>query len=73
MSESPAGIQVRWLGSGFSSATYHRLLLCVRSGELEVRVDGGRVAQVSQAPSTASIGLITLGVSAAFDGVSVSP
>ena len=61
------------LGSGFRSATYHRLLLRVRSGELEVRVDGGRVAQVSQAPSTASIGLITLGVSAAFDGVSVSP
>jgi hypothetical protein len=62
------------LGSGFRSDAYHRLLLSVRGGEVEVRVDGVRVAPGIEAqPAVAGVGLITSGVSAAFDGVSVSP
>jgi hypothetical protein len=62
------------LGSGFRSDAYHRLLLSVRGGEMDVRVDGVRVAPGIDAPPGATgVGLITSGVSAAFDGVSVSP
>jgi hypothetical protein len=62
------------LGNGFRSDAYHRLLISVRGGGVEVHVDRWRVAPVTAAPSgTASVGLITIGVSGAFDGVSVSP
>jgi hypothetical protein len=61
------------LGSGFRSDAYHRLLLSVRDGEVEVRVDGVRVApRIETQSAVAGVGLITNGVSAAFDGVSVS-
>ena len=61
------------LGSGFRSDAYHRLLLSVRDGEVEVRVDGVRVApRIETQSAVADVGLITNGVSAAFDGVSVS-
>jgi hypothetical protein len=45
----------------------------VRDGEVEVRVDGVRVAPgIDGPPGATGVGLITIGVSAAFDGVSVS-
>jgi GH43 family beta-xylosidase len=53
---------------------YHRLLVSVRGGELEVRVDGVRLAYGVDVPLGAvGPGLITEGASAAFGGVSVSP
>lgn len=62
------------LGAGFRSDAYHRLLLSVRGGKVEVWVDGVRVAlEIEARPGAAGVGLITSGVSAAFDGVSVSP
>ncbi len=61
------------LGARFRSDAYHRLLVGVRDGQLEVRVDGVLLAAGLEAPGVAGIGLMTSGVSAAFDGVSVSP
>jgi hypothetical protein len=61
------------LGDGFRSAAYHRLLVGVRGGELEVRVDGRRLVSGMEAPpGVFSVGLITSGAAAAFDGVSLS-
>ena len=56
---------------GFRSDAYHRLVVSVRGGEAKVWVDGVSVAQGIEARPGA-VGLITSGVSAAFDGVSVS-
>ncbi len=61
------------LDCAFGTDAYHRLLVSARGGELEVRVDGVRVAYGIEAPPAAGCGLITEGTSAAFDGVSVSP
>jgi GH43 family beta-xylosidase len=62
------------LHASFRSGAYHRLLLSVRGGELELRVDGVRVAlEIEAWPGVVGVGLITSGISAAFDGVSVSP
>jgi hypothetical protein len=52
---------------------YHRLVVSVRGGALEVRVDGVCLADGIEVPPGAVCGLITEGASAAFDGVSVSP
>jgi GH43 family beta-xylosidase len=61
------------LGDGFKSAAYHRLLVRARGGELEVRVDGMRLVSGMEGPSGVfSVGLITSGAAAAFDGVSLS-
>ena len=61
------------LGDGFRSAAYHRLLVGARGGELEVRVDGMRLVSGMEAPpGVFSVGLITSGAAAAFDGVSLS-
>ena len=61
-------------GAGFRSDAYHQLVVSVRGGEVEVRVDGVRIGFGAEArPGAASVGLFTSGVSAAFDGVSVSP
>lgn len=56
---------------GFRSEAYHRLLLSVRRGWAEVWLDGVRVASTLETPS-GGVGLFTWGVSAAFDGVSVT-
>jgi hypothetical protein len=62
------------LNPAVGADAYHQLLMSVRSGELEVRVDGVRAAHGIEAPPSASaFGLITEGTSAAFDGVSLSP
>ncbi len=60
--------------SGLRSDAYHRLLLSVRGGKVDVWVDGMRVAPGIEAqPDVSSVGLITSGASAAFDGVSLTP
>ena len=62
------------LGPGARSGAYHRLLVSARGGKVEVRVDGIRAAsEVEVPPGTECVGLITWGVSAAFDGVGVTP
>ena len=62
------------LDPAVGTEAYHRLLVSVRGGELEVRVDGVRAARGIEAPpDAAGLGLITEGASAAFDGVSVTP
>lgn len=67
-------IGLQALGSGFRSDVYHQLLVSVRSGGAEVQVDGVRVASgLEIPPGASSVGLFTQGVSAAFDGVSVTP
>jgi hypothetical protein len=64
---------LRALGPAFRSDAYHRLLVSVKGGKVEVRVDGARVASGIEAPpGTSSVGLLTRGASAAFDGVSVT-
>lgn len=68
----------RWdlkaLGPGFRSDAYHRLLVSVRGGRVDVRVDGVRVASgMGVPPGAGRVGLFTHGASAAFDGVSVTP
>lgn len=61
------------LGAGFGSEAYRRLLVSVRDDEVVVWVDGIRVGSGIEArPGVSSVGLITSGVSAAFDGVSLS-
>ena len=61
------------LCADFRSDVYHRLVVSVGSGELGLRVDGVRVPLDTEVwPGATGIGLITNGVSAAFDGVSVS-
>jgi len=52
---------------------YKRLLVSVVNGEMEVRVDGVRVALGIELPAAAGFGLIAERTSAAFDGVSLSP
>jgi len=64
---------LRALGRGVGSGAYHRLLVSARGGKVEVRADGVRVASGIAAPSAESVGLLTWGVSAAFDGVGVTP
>ena len=61
------------LGSGFRGDAYHRLLVSMRGGALEVRVDGVLVTEgIEVPPGPIAIGLFTSGASAAFDGVSLS-
>jgi GH43 family beta-xylosidase len=61
------------LRADFRSDAYHRLVVNVGGGELGLRVDGVRVPlEIEVWPGVTGIGLITNGVSAAFDGVSVS-
>lgn len=65
--------RLRALGSGFRSDAYHQLLVSTRGGKLDVQVDGVPVALgVEVASGTVSIGLLTWGASAAFDGVSLT-
>jgi hypothetical protein len=67
------GSSLRPLGPDFRSDAYHRLLVSVKGGKVEVRVDGARVASGIEAPPGASgVGLLTRGASAAFDGISVT-
>jgi GH43 family beta-xylosidase len=64
---------LRALGRGFRSQAYHRLLVSARGGEVEVRVDGVRVALgIEVPPGAASVGLLTQGAAAAFDGASLT-
>jgi hypothetical protein len=70
----------RRLGAGraiqprFKADAYHQLLVKVREGEVEVRLDGARVAAGIETPPAAGyVGLLTRDSSAAFDGVSVTP
>jgi hypothetical protein len=64
---------LRTLGPDFRNDAYHRLLVSVSGGKVEVQVDGARVASGIEAPPGASsVGLRTQGASAAFDGVSVT-
>jgi GH43 family beta-xylosidase len=59
----------------FESRTYHRLQVRVLNGEAEMRVDGVRVAAglpMPPADAGSAVGLLTWGVSAAFDGVSLA-
>jgi GH43 family beta-xylosidase len=61
------------LRADFRSDAYHRLVVSVGGGELRLRVAGVRVPlDIEVWPGATGIGLITNGVSAAFDGVSVS-
>jgi hypothetical protein len=61
------------VGTDFSSDAYHRLLVRVRGGKVEVQMDGARVTSgIEGPPGTSSVGLLTWGTSAAFDGVSVT-
>jgi GH43 family beta-xylosidase len=61
------------LDAGFRSDAFHQLLASVQDGKVEVRVDGVLVAEgIEVPPGAVSIGLVTSGASAAFDGVSVS-
>jgi len=62
------------LGAGFRTDAYHRLVVSVRYGEAKAWADGVNVAAgIDVRPGTVGVGLITAGVSAAFDGVSISP
>jgi glycosyl hydrolase family 43 len=64
---------LRLVGSGFRSDSYHRLLVSARGGEVEVRVDGVRVAPgIEVPPGASSVGLITWGAAVAFDGASLT-
>jgi GH43 family beta-xylosidase len=64
---------LRALGAGFRCDAYHRLLVSVRGGKVEVQVDGVRVASgIEVPPGAGGVGLLTWGASAAFDGVSVT-
>jgi GH43 family beta-xylosidase len=64
---------LRALGPAFRSDAYHRLLVSVRGGKVEVRVDGVRMVPGIEVPMGAgSVGLLTWGASVAFDGVSVT-
>jgi hypothetical protein len=64
---------LRALGPGFRSETYHRLLVSARGGEVEVQVDGVRVASgIEVPPGAGSVGLLTWGAAAAFDGASLT-
>ena len=61
------------LGAGFRTDIYHRLVVSAWGEVVEVRLDGVRAALGVEARQDAvGVGLITSGVSAAFDGVSVS-
>lgn len=59
------------LGPGFRSDAYHQLLVSVGNDWVEAWLDGVRVASRFEAPS-GGVGLFTCGVSAAFDGVSMT-
>jgi hypothetical protein len=62
------------LGADFRNDAYHRLVVSVGGGQAKLRVAGVHVAlEIEALPGVTAIGLITIGVSAAFDGVSVSP
>jgi hypothetical protein len=70
---SASHANLRKLGSGFRSDAYHRLLVSLRDGEAEVRLEGMRVASGLEVPPDVSgVGLFTWGAAAAFDGVSVT-
>ena len=57
----------------FRGGAYHRMVVSVRNGALAGWVDGVRVAEgIETRPGAVGVGLITTGVAAAFDGVSVS-
>ena len=58
--------------SGLRTDAHHQLLLEARDGGLEVRLDGALAARSPDTPAVSGAGLVTLGASAAFDGVSVS-
>lgn len=69
---SASHTNLRKLGSGFRGDAYHRLLVSLRGGEAEVRLEGVRVASGLEVPPDVSgVGLFTWGAAAAFDGVSV--
>jgi hypothetical protein len=63
---------LRALGPDFKRDAYHQLLVSVRGGKVEVQVDRVRVASRIEAPGAESVGLLTWGVSAAFDGVGIT-
>ena len=64
---------LRALAPGFSGDAYHRLLVSARGGEVEVRVDGVRVAAgIEVPPGTGCVGLLTWGAAVAFDGASLT-
>jgi hypothetical protein len=71
--ESNRRVSVEALGSGFRSVAYHQLLVTTCGGKVEVLVDGVHVASgIEVPPGASSVGLLTSGASAAFDGVSVT-
>ena len=71
--ESGRRRSLRALGSDFRSEAYHQLLVSARGGEVEVWVDGVRVASgIEVPPGAGSVGLLTWGAAVAFDGASLT-
>ena len=72
--EARRNVALRALSSSFRCDVYHQLLVSVQCDEVEVRVDGVLLASgLESPPGASSVGLFTREVSAAFDGVSVTP